>query len=91
MIAVSEEMVAHKPTLFNEEQLNTRAKLHKLQPFKVKQILFELYKNQNTERDTMTTLSKELRSQLQSDFDLLAIELVEMVEAADTTKFAFKI
>ena len=90
MIAVSEEMVAHKPTLFNEEQLNTRAKLHKLQPFKVKQILFELYKNQNTERDAMTTLSKELRSQLQSDFDLLAIELVEMVEAPDTTKFAFK-
>ena len=90
MIAVSEEMVAHKPTLFNEEQLNTRAKLHKLQPFKVKQILFELYKNQNTEREAMTTLSKELRSQLQSDFDLLAIELVEMVEAADTTNFAFK-
>lgn len=83
-------MTEHKPTLFNEGKLNERAKTHKLQPFKVKQILFELYKNQNTEREAMTTLSKELKSQLQSDFDLLAIELVEMVEASDTTKFAFK-
>ena len=28
--------------------------------------------------------------QLQSDFDLLAIELIDTVEATDTTKFAFK-
>lgn len=70
--------------------MNKRAKEHKLQPFKVKQIFFELYKNQNTEWETLTTLSKELRTQLQSDFDLLAIELIEIVEAQDTTKFAFK-
>lgn len=80
----------HKPTLFNEGQLNDRAKTHKLQPFKVKQIFHEIYKNQNTDWDTMTTLSKDLRTQLQSDFDLLAIELIEIVEAPDTTKFAFK-
>ena len=38
----------------------------------------------------MTTLSKDLKAELQKDFDLLAIELIEMVEAPDTTKFAFK-
>ena len=51
---------------------------------------FEMYKNQNIERDAMTTLSKDLKSELQKDFVPLAIELVETVEAEDTTKFAFK-
>lgn len=83
-------MINAKPTLFNEGKLNERAKEHKLQPFKVKQIFHEIYKNQNTEWEAMTTLSKDLKTQLESDFQLLAIELVEVVEAPDTTKFAFK-
>ena len=83
-------MPSHKPALFNEGKLNEWAKEHKLQPFKVKQIFFEMYKNQNIERDAMTTLSKDLKSELQKDFVPLAIELVETVEAEDTTKFAFK-
>ena len=83
-------MPLHKPALFNEGKLNDWAKERKLQPFKVKQIFFEMYKNQNIERDAMTTLSKDLKSELQKDFVPLAIELVETVEAEDTTKFAFK-
>ena len=83
-------MPSHKPALFNEGKLNDWAKERKLQPFKVKQIFFEMYKNQNIERDAMTTLSKDLKSELQKDFVSLAIELVETVEAEDTTKFAFK-
>ena len=83
-------MAEYKPTLFNEWELTKRAKERKLQPFKVKQIFFELYKNQNTERDTLTTISKDLRAQLKEDFDLLAIEVIDTVEAEDTTKFAFK-
>ena len=80
----------YKPTLFNEWELTKWAKERKLQPFKLKQIFFELYKNQNTERDTLTTLSKDLRNDLKQDFDLLAIEVIDTVEAEDTTKFAFK-
>lgn len=87
---MTENMPSHKPPLFNEGKLNEWAKEHKLQPFKVKQIFFEMYKNQNIERDAMTTLSKDLKSELQKDFVPLAIELVETVEAEDTTKFAFK-
>ena len=87
---MTENMPWHKPALFNEGKLNEWAKEHKLQPFKVKQIFFEMYKNQNIERDAMTTLSKDLKSELQKDFVPLAIELVETVEAEDTTKFAFK-
>ena len=87
---MTENMPLHKPALFNEGKLNDWAKEHKLQPFKVKQIFFEMYKNQNIDRDAMTTLSKDLKSELQKDFVPLAIELVETVEAEDTTKFAFK-
>lgn len=87
---MTENMPLHKPALFNEGKLNDWAKERKLQPFKVKQIFFEMYKNQNIERDAMTTLSKDLKSELQKDFVPLAIELVETVEAEDTTKFAFK-
>ena len=58
-------MPSHKPALFNEGKLNEWAKERKLQPFKVKQIFFEMYKNQNIERDAMTTLSKDLKSELQ--------------------------
>ena len=83
-------LTQHKPTLFNEGKLKERASESKLQPFKLKQIFHELYKNQNTDWDSMTTLSKDLKAELQKDFDLLAIELIEMVEAPDTTKFAFK-
>ena len=83
-------MPSHKPARCNEGKLNDWAKERKLQPFKVKQIFFEMYKNQNIERDAMTTLSKDLKSELQKDFVPLAIELVETVEAEDTTKFAFK-
>ena len=85
-----ENMPSPKPAIFNEGKLTEWAKEHKLQPFKVKQIFFEMYKNQNIERDAMTTLSKDLKSELQKDFVPLAIELVETVEAEDTTKFAFK-
>ncbi len=83
-------LTQHKPTLFNEGKLKERASERKLQPFKLKQIFHEIYKNQNTDWDSMTTLSKDLKAELQKDFDLLAIELIEMVEAPDTTKFAFK-
>ena len=74
-------LTQHKPTLFNEGKLKERASERKLQPFKLKQIFHELYKNQNTDWDSMTTLSKDLKAELQKDFDLLAIELIEMVEA----------
>lgn len=83
-------MQSFKPTLFNEWELTKRAQKRKLQPFKLKQIFFEIYKNQNTERETLTTLSKDLRNELREDFDLLAIECIDTVEAEDTTKFAFK-
>ena len=48
--------------LFDEERLHEYIKENKIQPFREKQILYELYKNQNISRDEMTTLSKDLKS-----------------------------
>ncbi len=80
----------HKPLLFDEKALSSWIQERKIQLFRTKQILFELYKNQHTDYEEMTTLSTELKSQLASDFDLLAIELVDTIEASDTTKFVFQ-
>lgn len=76
--------------LFDDDLLNSYAKEHKIQPFRVKQILHELYKNQNIDWDEMTTLSKEFRQQLSCDFEIVNLELEQVVETEDTTKFWFK-
>ena len=76
--------------LFDTDQLQSRAKQHKLQPFKVKQIFFELFKNQNIHREEMTTLSKELKADLAETFTPLSLELTDTIEAEETTKFAFQ-
>jgi adenine C2-methylase RlmN of 23S rRNA A2503 and tRNA A37 len=47
--------------LFDEKKLHEYVKENKIQPFREKQILFELYKNQNISWDEMTTLSKDLK------------------------------
>jgi 23S rRNA (adenine2503-C2)-methyltransferase len=76
--------------LFATDQLQSRAKAHSLPPFKVKQIFFELFKNQNLHREEMTTLSKELKAELQHTFVPISLSVVETVEADATTKFAFQ-
>ena len=76
--------------LFDQEKLEKRAKNHNLPAFKTKQIFFELFKNQNIHREEMTTLSKELKAELQSEFSPISLEIIETVETHDTTKFAFK-
>lgn len=79
-----------KSVLFDTAKVESRARENKLQPFKVKQIFFEMFKNQHIYYDEMTTLSKELRTELAEEFDPLALTVDETVEADDTTKFAFK-
>ena len=79
-----------KTVLFDTDQVQSRAKARQLQPFKVKQIFFELFKNQNIHREAMTTLSKELRADLASTFVPLSLEVTDTVETEETTKFAFQ-
>lgn len=79
-----------KNVLFDLETLSSRAKDRKIPAFKVKQILFELFKNQNIHWDEMTTLSKDLKAELNSDFFPISLENTDTVETDSTVKFAFK-
>jgi 23S rRNA (adenine2503-C2)-methyltransferase len=76
--------------LFDTSALQSRAKSHQLQPFKVKQIFFELFKNQNIQWEEMSTLSKDLKADLASTFTPLSLTVQDTVEADETTKFAFQ-
>lgn len=76
--------------LFDDWKLNERAKEHKIPQFKVKQIFFELFKNQRIEWDEMTTLSNQLKDELKSDFSPISLNCIDTVEAETTTKFAFQ-
>lgn len=79
-----------KYVLFDTENLQSRSKSHALPAFKVKQIFFELFKNQHIHYDEMTTLSKDLKADLAGQFSPLSLTLTETVEADATTKFAFQ-
>ncbi|MDR0861066.1 MAG: hypothetical protein LBO09_09185 [Candidatus Peribacteria bacterium] len=76
--------------LFDHNQLSSRAKAHSLPAFKVKQIFFELFKNQHIHYEEMTTLSKDLKADLAEQFSPLSLTVTETVEADATTKFAFQ-
>lgn len=76
--------------MFDEIEIGKFTKEIKLQPFRVKQIFFEIFKNQNIDIDQMTTLSKDLREDLKSRFDVLSLKLKDLVEDWKTTKFAFE-
>ena len=78
------------PVIFDDDAVAEYAKEKKIQPFRVKQIFYELYKNQNTKREDMTTLSKDLKQDLQSNFRLLSLEVDKMLEDKQTTKIAFR-
>jgi 23S rRNA (adenine2503-C2)-methyltransferase len=79
-----------KSVLFATEIVQSRAKQHSLPSFKVKQIFFELFKNQHIHWEEMTTLSKDLKADLAEQFVPLSLEVSETVEADATTKFAFQ-
>lgn len=76
--------------LFDQDRIEKWAKLYNIPKYKVKQIFFELFKNQHVERDEMTTLSKQLKDDLKLDFSPISLSCTETVESETTTKFAFK-
>jgi 23S rRNA (adenine2503-C2)-methyltransferase len=79
-----------KQPLFATTSLQSRASSHQLPSFKIKQIFFELFKNQRIHREEMTTLSKDLRTELSQTFSPLSLSIVETVETDTTVKFAFQ-
>ncbi|HRX64136.1 MAG TPA: radical SAM protein, partial [Candidatus Absconditabacterales bacterium] len=86
-----------KSVIFDQDRLMEFAKENKLQDFKVKQIFYELFKNQNIDLGDMTTLSKDLRKDLGEKFEVINLKIDKIFEdpvkdgvGAKTTKFSFK-
>lgn len=79
-----------KQSILDPNNLQTFAREHKLQPFRVKQIIQEIYDNQNIKFEDMTTLSKDLRQQLEENFEILSITPETILESSDNIKIWFK-
>ena len=75
-----------KPVLFDDQAIANYAKEKKIQPFKVKQIFYEIYKNQNIDFNDMTTISKEMRTELAERFVPISLEATMIKEDHQTTK-----
>jgi len=75
-----------KSVLFDDDAIANYAKEKKIQPFKVKQIFYEIYKNQNINFNDMTTISKEMRSELAENFVPISLEVDKIKEDKQTTK-----
>jgi 23S rRNA (adenine2503-C2)-methyltransferase len=65
-------------------------KQEKLQPYRIKQIFHEIFKNSRIKFDSMTTLSKELRKKLDKNFDILTLKPIKVLDSNETTKIAFE-
>ena len=79
-----------KKSILEEGGLKEFLKEKKIESFRQKQILQEIYRNQNISFEEMTTLSKGLRSVLDEEFGVLSLKLKEKLEDEETTKFAFE-
>ena len=79
-----------KTSILDTGKLQEFAKEHKLQPFRVKQIYQEIFKNQNINFSDMTTLSKELREDLDKQFSVVTLTPDKILEDKTSTKIWFQ-
>jgi len=73
-------------SILDAGKLQAFAKERKLQPFRVKQIYQEIFKNQNINFADMTTLSKDLREDLDKEFSVVTLKVDKVLEDESTTK-----
>jgi adenine C2-methylase RlmN of 23S rRNA A2503 and tRNA A37 len=75
-----------KKSILNQESLENFRKELKLQPFKIKQINYEIFKNCKIDFEEITTLSKELRKELNKKFIINSLKIDKILEDEQTTK-----
>jgi adenine C2-methylase RlmN of 23S rRNA A2503 and tRNA A37 len=75
-----------KTSILDVGKLQAFTKELKLQPFRVKQIQQEIFKNQNIDFAEMTTLSKDLREDLDKEFSVVTLEVDKILEDETSTK-----
>ena len=71
-------------------ELEKFRKQENLQPFRIKQIYHEIFKNSRINFEDMTTLSKDLRNKLNEKFEILSLKPVKILDSEETTKIAFE-
>ncbi|MFA6256134.1 MAG: 23S rRNA (adenine(2503)-C(2))-methyltransferase RlmN [Candidatus Absconditabacterales bacterium] len=79
-----------KTSILDATKLQSFTKAHKLQPFRVKQIYQEIFKNQNINFADMTTLSKDLREDLDKEFSVVTLKVDKILEDETSTKIGFQ-
>jgi adenine C2-methylase RlmN of 23S rRNA A2503 and tRNA A37 len=75
-----------KTSILDAGKLQIFAQEHKLQSFRIKQIRQEIFKNQNSNFDDMTTLAKDLREDLNKNFSVVTLDVDQIIEDTTTTK-----
>jgi len=75
-----------KTSILDAGKLQAFAKERKLQPFRIKQIQQEIFKNQNIDFADMTTLSKDLREDLDKQFSVVTLKANKILEDDTSTK-----
>lgn len=75
-----------RASILDAGKLQEFAKERKLQPFRIKQIHQEIFKNQNIDFAQMTTLSKDLREDLDQHFSVVTLDVENILEDETSTK-----
>jgi 23S rRNA (adenine2503-C2)-methyltransferase len=76
-----------KKSFFDRQGRNLFVKEQKIQPFRIKQIDHEIFKNGVINFEEMTTISKDMRSLMAENFQIIDYDNIEIQENPNTTKF----
>ena len=79
------------PYLFDKEALSKYLQEHNLPSYRYKQIMQAIFRDQQIDIEEMTTLPKELKTQLEADFGLNTFTTEMISDSDETTKFLFKL
>lgn len=77
-------------SILDKDKVEEFRQKEKLQPFRIKQIYYNIFKNSIIDFDEMTDLSKDLRKKLKENFYIVSLEPTDILEWNETTKINFK-
>lgn len=77
-------------SILNIQALEKFRQKEKIQPFRIKQIYYNIFKNSIIDFDQMTDISKSIREKLKENFFILSIKPVQILKQENTTKIMFK-
>lgn len=79
-----------KSSIFDHEKLEEFRKQNNLQPFRIRQIFNNIFKNSIIDFEEMTDISKDLRKSLKENFYIVNLKSVDIFENEKTTKLSFQ-